>query len=356
MKGKFIKSALLLLALGCLTGCGGKKGTEDIAIIKEASQEGDMLHAVENAAQQYAGDNGLVLNVHDVVNDTPEDYMVAIQEAADAGASVIVGYGEEFEIPLYTMQKKNKKVKFIIIDGAPRKAEGKRAKVRKNTHAVVYNEAQAGFLAGYAAVKDGYRNIGFMGGVKKSNVAYYGSGFVQGAEYAAAELGLAASDVTVRYAYLGTNEISPAVMASANAWYEDGCELIFASGGSIATAVMKSAEQNHTKMIAADVEQVSTKQAVLTSAVKNVNDTVYNLLGSVYGDSFEGKKQEIMDVSNDGVGLSMNQALFVDFTSEDYNSIVTKIIDEEVEVLEEYVSAINDSEEGITHITLEFES
>ena len=356
MKGKILKAAMLLMIVGGLAGCGKKEGTEDIAIIEEASQTGDMMNAVKTAAQQYAGDNGLVLNVHDVANNTADDYMVAIQEAADAGASVIIGYGEEFEVPLYTMQKKCKKVKFVIMDGAPRKAEGKRASVRKNTHAVIYNEAQAGFLAGYSAVIDGYRNIGFMGGKKQSDVAYYGSGFVQGAEYAASKLGLSAGEVTVRYTYLGTNELSPSVMASANTWYKEGCELIFTSGGSISTAVVKAAEQSDGKVIVSDIAQTSEKQAVVTSAVKNTSDTIYHILGSVYDDSFEGKTQEIMDVSNDGIGLVMDQALFRNFTLDDYNEIVTNIIAGELEVLEEYVSTINAKGDAITHITVNFES
>jgi basic membrane protein A len=219
---------------------------------------------------------------------------------------------------------------------------------------VVYNEAQAGFLAGYAAVQDGYRSLGFLGGEKQSNVAYYGSGFVQGAECAAAELGLGKDEVTVRYDYLETNEISPSVMAAASQWYEDGCELIFASGGSIPTAVIKAAEQKDGKVIASDVVQTSEKQAVVTTAVKNVHDLVYNAIGSAFDDNYGGGEQEIMDLSNDGVGLSMDQSVFQSFTKDQYNEIVTKIVDGDTKVLEEYVSTVNE-EGAVTHLTLNFE-
>lgn len=354
MKKRILKLAGILLMAGFLAGCGKKETTEDIALIVEASQAGYMTNAIADAASQYAADNGLKLKEHAVANDTPDDYMVSVQEAAEGGASIIIGYGEKFEEPLYTMQKKYKGVKFLILDGAPRKAQGKKAKVRKNTRAVVYNEAQAGFLAGYAAVEDGYRSLGFLGGEKQSSVAYYGSGFVQGAEYAAARLGLKKDEVTIRYDYLETNEISPSVMAKASQWYEEGCELIFASGGSIPTAVIKAAEQKNGKVIASDVVQTSEKQAVVSTAVKDVNDIVYNAIGSAFDKSYDGGKQENMDLTNDGVGLSMDQSVFKSFTMDQYNEIVTKIVDGDPEVKEEYVSTVNE-EGAVTHLTLNFE-
>ncbi len=356
MKKKWIVTVAMLLLAGCISGCGKKSATEDIAVITESSQEGDMTHQILETAGQYADDNGLALAEHESASSDAQDYMVAIQEAAEAGASVVIGYGEDFEIPLYTMQKKYKKVKFIIIDGAPRKAEGKKEKARSNTKAFIFDEVQAGFLAGYAAVKDGYTNIGFMGGVKEKQVAMYGSGFVQGADYAASEMGLSASEINIRYGYLGTNELSPSVMAKANAWYQDGCQLIFANGGSICSAVIKAAEQYDGKVIASDTVQTSTQQVVVTSAVKNVNDLLYQTIGSVFEDSFEGKTIETMDLTNDGIGLTMDSSAFTQFTDADYQSIVTSITNYDVIVSDSYVSALLKEEGTIANVTVDFVS
>ena len=354
MKRRIWKLAGILLLAGLLAGCKKDEAADHIALIMEPSQEGYMTNAIAQAAQQYADDNGLTVTEYTTANDTADDYMVAVQEAAKDGASVVIGYGEEFEEPLFTMQKKYKKIKFLILDGAPRKEAGKKAKVRKNTRAVVYDEVQSGFLAGYAAVMDGYRSLGFLGGQKQKNVMYYGSGFVQGAEYAASQLKLKENEVTVRYDYLETNEISPSVMARAGQWYEDGCELIFAAGGAIPTAVIKAAEATDGKVIASDVAQTSKQQEVVTTAEKNVTDVVYNAIGGAYGDSFDGGKEEIMDLSNEGVGLSMEQSAFQSFTADEYNKIVSQIVEKEVEVKKEYVSVVNE-EGGVAHLTLNFE-
>jgi basic membrane protein A and related proteins len=61
-------------------------------------------------------------------------------------------------------------------------------RIEDNVHSIFYAEEQVGFLAGYAAVKEGFTKLGFMGGMAVPAVVRFGYGFVQGAEYAAAEL------------------------------------------------------------------------------------------------------------------------------------------------------------------------
>ncbi len=66
-------------------------------------------------------------------------------------------------------------------------------------------------------------------------------------------------------------------------------------------------------MIASDTDQSQSSAAVVTSAVKNVNDVIYNTLGAAFDKDFPGKKQEVMDLSNDGVGLNMDTSSFQNF-------------------------------------------
>ena len=55
---------------------------------------------------------------------------------------------------------------------------------------IAFKEEQCGYLAGYAAVKEGFTKLGFTGGGGGTNPACcrYGYGFVQGADAAAKEL------------------------------------------------------------------------------------------------------------------------------------------------------------------------
>ena len=61
--------------------------------------------------------------------------------------------------------KMNMKVKFILIDATPTipdekdSTKSKEVKPTDNVYCALYNEVQAGYLAGYAAVKGGFTNL-----------------------------------------------------------------------------------------------------------------------------------------------------------------------------------------------------
>lgn len=344
----------LILAGSMLAGCGKKEASENIAVVTASSEEGYATNMMKEAAKKYAADNSLIYENHSVAGESEQDCLTAMEDAAEAGADVILCYGESFEIPLYTMQKKYKDIKYIIVDGTPRKDTDKNYQIRKNTRAVLYAEEQAGFLAGYAAVQDGYKNLGFMGGIKNESIIRYGSGFVQGANYASKEMGLAADKITVRYAYQGTNEISPALMAVAGEWYDEGCEVIFACGGSLGTAVMKAAEQKDRKVIGVVSDQADASETVIVSAVKEIKDTVYNAIGTVYDKSFKGKTADTLDIASGGISLSMNTSRFQTFDQQAYSGLVSKITGGGIEVSADNIEKLEE-DKAFENITLNME-
>ncbi len=74
---------------------------------------------------------------------------------------------------------------------------------REYTASIYFAEEQAGFLAGYAAVYEGCTKLGFMGGIAVPAVIRYGYGFIQGADYAAKEKGMAPGSIDMKYTYVG---------------------------------------------------------------------------------------------------------------------------------------------------------
>lgn len=344
------------LLLGILSGCGAKKEvTENIALLDLASSNDYTAVAVRKTAERYASENGLIYKSHPVKSNSVEDVEVEVKLAAEAGADVIICSGTAFEIPIYQLQGQYKDVKFITVDGAPRKEEGKKFKVRKNTEAIIYTEEQGGFLAGYAAVKDGYKNLGFIGGIPDENVVRYGSGFVQGANYAAEEMGLDKDKIIVRYTYLGTNEMSPVLMEMAGQWYADGVEIVFASGGTIGTAIMKAAEQKGGKVIGVDCDQSGESDSVIVSVVKQIDNTLYGTLASIYSDEFKGKKADEMNVADGGIALSMEKAKFNSFTQQDYATIIDKMSGKDLKISGDEVKTLQEKKEGFANITLNIE-
>lgn len=258
-------------------------------------------------------------------------YISSIDLAVKAGAKAIVCPGFLFEVPIYNVQKTYPDVKFIILDGAPHNGDYN-YDIADNTYSIFYAEEQAGFLAGYSIVKDGYTKLGFMGGMAVPAVVRYGYGFVQGADYAAKELGLT-ENVQIKYTYVGNFDASPENQAKASAWYNEGTEVIFACGGAVGNSVMKAAETAGTKVIGVDVDQSPESDTVITSSMKNLSKSVYDALTSFYADKFPGGTTVSLDASVEGVQLPMESSKFEKFTQADYDAIYAKVVANEIKIL-----------------------
>ena len=288
-------------------------GTIDDKSFNQGSWEG---------VEKYGEENGISYNYYKSAEATTDSFQNTIELAIEGGAKVIVCPGYLFEEPLYNLQDQYPDVKFILIDGEPHDADYNYA-TEDNTMAVLYQEDQAGFLAGYAAVKDGYTNLGFMGGMALPAVIRYGYGYLAGADYAAKEMD---ETVNVTYTYTGSFEATPEAQSMATSWYKAGTEVIFGCGGSVGNSVMSAAEASNGKVIGVDVDQSSESDTVITSAMKMLSNSVYDAITSAYDGSFPGGKTTTFDITNDGVGIAMDTAKFNNFTQEDYQAIYDKLV------------------------------
>nr|WP_317356455.1 BMP family ABC transporter substrate-binding protein [uncultured Tyzzerella sp.] len=286
---------------------------------------------------KFAEEKGISHKYYQPAEKSNEAIATAIELAIKGGAKTVVCPGFLFEVPVYNMQQKYPDVKFIIIDGTPQDGnqENPVYEVGDNTEAIYFAEEQAGFLAGYGAVIDGYRNLGFMGGIAVPAVIRYGYGFVQGAEYAGKELGLAPGEITMNYTYVGDFEASPDHTAKAAAWYNEGVEVIFACGGGVGNSVMKAAETAGKKVIGVDVDQSVESETVITSAMKNLQNAVYKSLSEIYDGTFAGGKTVNLGAATDDILLPMETSKFETFNQEQYDAIYRKISNKEIELKNE---------------------
>ncbi len=301
-------------------------GTIDDKSFNQGSWEG---------LEKYAKENNITHKYYKPTEKSDTACLQAIDLAVKGGAKLIVTPGFLFEIPIYEAQTKYPDVKFIILDGAPHKTDDFTPVIADNTLSIFYAEEQAGFLAGYAAVIDGHKKLGFMGGLAVPAVVRFGHGFIQGVDYAAKELGLKKGEVEVKYTYTGNFDATPETQSKAASWYKDGTEVIFACGGAVGNSVMKAAETAGKKVIGVDVDQSSESSTVMTSAMKNLSKSVYDAIGEFYKGSFQGGKSVILDAKVDGIELPMATSKFTTFNQEKYDAIYKGFIDGTVNVSNE---------------------
>lgn len=120
-----------------------------------------------------------------------------IDLAVEKGAKFIILPGEVFEVAAFEASRQYSNVDFILVDGTPHPENSDIDAYIENVMCVSFDSLESGFLAGYYAVLSGNTKLGYFGSVNSENSGSYGAGFVQGAQYAAEQLGI---PVTMDYA------------------------------------------------------------------------------------------------------------------------------------------------------------
>lgn len=323
--------ALLVVFSFILTGCGGSgkettdKGTE-IALITDAGDINDKSfnQSAWEAVEAFGKKENISTKYYKPASFDTAGYAAEIENAVENGAKIIVCPGHKFEEAMGKAQTEFPDIKFIMIDAEPK--IGKEYKIGDNVYSVKYLEQQPGYLAGYAAVKDGMTKLGFMGGIAVPAVVNFGYGYVQGALAAAKEMGV---KIEMKYAYTGSFNESPEIKAQAATWYNEGTEVIFSCGGGICNSIFAAAKEANKKSIGVDSDQKEASPTVITSALKGVYNSVYDAL-ALYKDGKFKSGGAVLDASGDYVGLSTDFSRFEKFTKEDYDKIYTEIKDGKV--------------------------
>ena len=115
--------------------------------------------------KKYAEENGISYKYYQPQEGTTDSYLETIGLAIEGGAKLVVCPGFLFEEPVYLAQDQYKDVHFILLDGEPHSGDYSEYRTEANTMPILFQEDEPGFLAGYAAVKDGYTKLGFLGGM-----------------------------------------------------------------------------------------------------------------------------------------------------------------------------------------------
>ena len=368
---KFLALMLALVMALALVACGQQKepdvqepqgptDTDEVTYkVAMITDYGDITDQSFNqttyeACKAFAEANGVDFQYFKPAGDNTADRVAMIESAIDQGYNVIVMPGYAFGAAIAETAPKFEDVKFIALDvSAGDLGEG--FVVPANLYCAVYQEELCGYMAGYAAVKLGYKNLGFLGGMAVPAVQRYGYGFVQGVDAAAAELEL--TDVKLNYAYGNQFYGDADITAAMDTWYAGGTEVVFACGGGIYTSAVDAAKKvEGAKVIGVDVDQAGVianyaagegadaatvegyKALTVTSAMKGLYPATYDTLTDVIVNGNWGKYSAKIDtlglVSADDpaanyVQIPMESTQWADgaFTQDDYKALVKAMFD-----------------------------
>ncbi len=310
-------------------------GKYQVAFVTDVGQLKDKSfnQGTFDGVKLYANANGLSYKYYQPANGseaTDDDRYDAMKAAVDGGAEVVVCAGYLQEAALKRAAIEFPDIPFIFIDGYPLADDA--GNTLTNVAGISFKEEQAGYFAGYAAVKDGFTKLGFSGGGGGTNDACcrFGYGYVQGANAAAAELNTTV-DMNYSWEYGASFSASAELQTMISGWYANGTEIVFACGGSMFQSISAAASANNGYVIGVDVDQSGESDSVITSAMKELASAVQWAVGHVYDDTFSeiGGVGTSLGVADDAVGLPTADESwrFETFTVEEYEDLYQQVLD-----------------------------
>lgn len=362
MKRKVRAFIMVALIAVSLTACGLDRNANvkdvntnmNIAMITDSGDITDQSfnQTAYEACRNWAEINDVAFTYYKPDDDTDEARNASVDKAAADGANIIVMPGYLFAAVVVSQPERYPDIKFVALDvsagdicakGAGETYTGNPSDYsvtdyyhEENVYCCTYQEELPGYMAGYAAVKSGYRHLGFLGGVSAPVVHRFGYGYVQGIDAAAAELGIT-DEIEVEYIcggqFFGDDDIT-AVM---DTWYgTKGVEVVFACGGEIYTSVTEAAARYDGKVIGVDSDQqpiIDGKYGqgmTVTSAMKDLTGTVNSVLTGIRDgrwDDYAGKIENLGIVSENPeenyVQLPIRSTQWSDaFTEDDYHALI----------------------------------
>lgn len=262
---------------------------------------------------------------------TAED---ALRAAAQSGAALVVCRGEAMAKALFNIQANYPNVHYLLFDDEPHSEDYTSYATEASVHCVLFREEQAGYLAGYAAVAEGYTALGFVGRDKLPGIVRYCTGFLQGANAAAERQG---QNVTLRVWYTG--DIGDPAVATQRMidWFNGGTGLILADGDALMQSALEAVNQTGAKAFATGWDQNALGERVLGSAIQCYNAAVQRQLYKFFSGNSTWSQQdagqtERLGYTDGSVALAGSAWRFNNFTQNDYERLYEQLRNSELEV------------------------
>jgi basic membrane protein A len=316
-----------LLAMAALAACGeAPEESEPASDGETTAAASDFLPCIVSDAggfddksfnqlgyegvEQAAGELGTEFKA--VESNNESDYAPNLESLVAEGCNAIVTAGFALSAATVESANANPDVSYVLIDdAADNDFDGK--KDADTVKPLLYNTAEAAFLAGYLAAdytKTGV--VGTYGGEPFPTVTIFMDGFMQGANYYAQEkgkkvkvVGWDGKDGT----FTGGFEANETATNTARQLLDQDVDVILPVGGPIYQGALTAIEDSgkDVALIGVDADffetDPNTQDVVLTSILKNMKVSTYEAIVQA-GEGSLDFEPYIGTLENDGVGLA----------------------------------------------------
>lgn len=328
----------MLLLVGCMSsgsdqfsqdsqdGQVSKESTLKVGMVTDEGGIGDKsFNDSTYAGLSKAQENlGIELQVLEPKQDSDfQPYM----ERLSRNSNLVVAVGYKLKDATQNVSEQNKDVKYILIDD---EVQG------ENVYNLKFKEEEGSFLAGVlAGLMTETNKIGFIGGIDSPLIRKFEAGFIAGVKAVNPEAGkLLEEGVTSRYAG-SFSDVSKGYEIG-KSLFDDGVDIVYHAAGAVGIGMFRAAQETGNYAIGVDQDQAVSlpeyKDVILTSMVKNLDVSIYNIVEDIINNGFKSGTIEL-GLKEDGVSLSENYHEYV--TQDVLNKIEeyrNKIINGEIQV------------------------
>ncbi len=241
------------------------------------------------------------------------DYAGALEQFVGQGCDAIVTVGFALSAATVESATANPDIEYILIDDAADN-DFNGEKDAENIKPILYDTAQAAFLAGYAAAdytKTGV--VGTYGGQPFPTVTIFMDGFKQGVDYYAEtkskDVKLVGWEGNDKGVFTGGFDANEKATNTAKQILDQNADVILPVGGPIyqgaLTAISDSGKDVALVGVDADFFETdpNTQDVVFTSILKNMKQSTYEAVLAAGNDEFDAEAY-VGTLENDGVGIA----------------------------------------------------
>lgn len=223
------------------------------------------------------------------------DYTPNLTTLAQQGYNLVIPIGFLMADATDAVAKQFPNVKFAMVDSDATAEKGD----PKNIEGLLFEEQQAGYLAGYLAAlyakEHGYKTISSVGGQKIPPVDHYIAGYQAGAKKADPGIqtlnGYSQDFVDQsKCKQIALNQI------------QQGSKVVFQVAGACGLGALSAAQQQGVQGIGVDADQAYLGSYILTSAEKKVDVAVFNAIKSLMAGKFAAGANVTNNIANGGIG------------------------------------------------------
>ena len=288
--------------IGMITDTGG---------VNDESFNQSTWEGLQKAEKKFGSDK---VKVKYLESTKDADYVPNIETFVEEDLDLIIGVGYKIAGAIEEAAKNYPEKEFAIVDHAYEKQP-------ENVTSLVYEDNTSSYLAGLIAGKMTETNkVAFISGMESAVLARFQYGYMAGVKAANPDC-----EVVVRCA----NSFNDAALGKsiANQMHKDGADVIFTAAGAVGTGAIEAAKENGKMAIGVDTDQNAlAPNNVITSAVKNIDVSVIDLIGKLIDGNYKGGEVVTNTLASGGVGIAAT-------TDKNVPEDILKYVDEQADLV-----------------------